>query len=44
VRYIDVNDSEQVLRAIQMTDQDVPLDLILHTPGGLAQSATTRPR
>jgi len=34
-RYIDIQDSEQVLRAIQMTDPDVPLDLILHTPGGL---------
>src|SRR6202023_3640278 len=35
VRYIDVNDSEEVLRAIQMTDGDVPLDIVLHTPGGL---------
>jgi ClpP class serine protease len=35
VRYIDVNDSEEVLRAIQMTDAEVPVDLILHTPGGL---------
>jgi ClpP class serine protease len=34
-RYIDVTDSEDVLRAIQMTDDDVPLDIILHTPGGL---------
>jgi ClpP class serine protease len=34
-RYIDVNDSEEVLRAIHMTDQDVPLDIVLHTPGGL---------
>src|SRR6202158_2345326 len=33
-RYIDINDSEEVLRAIQMTDADVPLDLVLHTPGG----------
>jgi ClpP class serine protease len=40
VRYIDVNDSEQVLRAIQITDQDVPLDLILHTPGGLVLAAS----
>jgi ClpP class serine protease len=39
VRYIDVNDSEQVLRAIQMTDQEVPLDLVLHTPGGLVLAA-----
>src|SRR6266852_2099824 len=34
-RYIDVNDSEEVLRAIHLTDPDVPLDLVLHTPGGL---------
>jgi ClpP class serine protease len=40
VRYIDVNDSEQVLRAIQMTDQDVPLDIVLHTPGGLVLAAS----
>ncbi|MCS7083060.1 MAG: ATP-dependent Clp protease proteolytic subunit [Bacteroidetes bacterium] len=35
VRYIDIQDSEEVLRAIHMTDPDVPLDLVLHTPGGL---------
>ena len=39
VRYIDVNDSEEILRAIQMTDEDVPLDIILHTPGGLVLAA-----
>ena len=39
VRYIDINDSEAVLRAIQLTDDDVPLDLILHTPGGLVLAA-----
>lgn len=38
-RYIDINDSEEVLRAIQMTDADVPLDLVLHTPGGLVLAA-----
>jgi ClpP class serine protease len=38
-RYIDVNDSEEVLRAIQLTDAAVPLDLILHTPGGLVLAA-----
>ena len=38
-RYIDINDSEQVLRAIHMTDSDVPVDLILHTPGGLVLAA-----
>ena len=39
VRYIDVNDSEQVIRAIHLTDKDVPIDLILHTPGGLVLAA-----
>jgi ClpP class serine protease len=39
MRYIDVNDSEEVLRAIQMTDNEVPLDLVLHTPGGLVLAA-----
>lgn len=34
-RYIDVNDSEDVLRACDLTDPDVPVDLVLHTPGGL---------
>jgi ClpP class serine protease len=35
MRYIDIQDSEEVLRAIHMTADDVPLDLVLHTPGGL---------
>jgi ClpP class serine protease len=34
-RYIDVDDSEAVIRAIHLTDRDMPLDIILHTPGGL---------
>ena len=34
-RYIDIQDSEQVLRAIKLTDPSLPIDLILHTPGGL---------
>lgn len=34
-RYIDIQDSEEVLRAIKLTDDSVPIDLILHTPGGL---------
>jgi len=38
-RYIDVNDSEEVLRAIQLTDANLPLDIILHTPGGLMLAA-----
>lgn len=39
LRYIDVNDSEQILRAIRLCDDACPLDLILHTPGGLVLSA-----
>jgi len=34
-RYINIEDSEQVLRAIRMTPPDMPIDVILHTPGGL---------
>jgi len=39
-RYINIEDSEQVLRAIRMTPPDMPIDLIVHTPGGLALAAT----
>ncbi len=38
-RYIDVDDSEAVLRAIHLTDPTVPLDIVLHTPGGLVLAA-----
>lgn len=38
-RFINIEDSEEVLRAIQMTDPQVPIDLILHTPGGLVLAA-----
>jgi len=38
-RYIDIEDSEQVLRAIRLTPDDMPIDLILHTPGGLVLAA-----
>jgi ClpP class serine protease len=34
-RYIDIEDSEHLLRAIRMTPVDMPIDLVLHTPGGL---------
>ncbi|MGQ9552878.1 MAG: SDH family Clp fold serine proteinase [Anaerolineae bacterium] len=39
VRYIDIEDSEAILRAIRLTSPDVPLDVILHTPGGLVLAA-----
>ncbi|MCR4420279.1 MAG: ATP-dependent Clp protease proteolytic subunit [Clostridia bacterium] len=38
-RYITVEDSEQVLRAVRLTPPDMPIDLILHTPGGLVLAA-----
>ncbi|WP_305066755.1 SDH family Clp fold serine proteinase [Methanoculleus sp.] len=39
-RYIDVRDSEEILRAIRLTPDDMPIDLIVHTPGGMALSAS----
>lgn len=39
-RYINIEDSEQILRAIRMTPPDVPIDLILHTPGGLVLASS----
>jgi ClpP class serine protease len=39
VRFIDIDDSEQVLRAIRQTPDDTPIDLVLHTPGGLVLAA-----
>jgi ClpP class serine protease len=39
-RYIDINDSEEVIHAIHLTDPEIPLDLVLHTPGGLVLAAT----
>ncbi|MDT7685077.1 MAG: hypothetical protein QOG57_5387, partial [Pseudonocardiales bacterium] len=37
--YIDIDDSEAVIRAIEMTGRDVPISLVLHTPGGLVLAA-----
>lgn len=34
-KFINIEDSEQILRAIRLTPPNVPIDLILHTPGGL---------
>lgn len=39
-KYIDVEDSEQVLRAIKTTPPDTPITMILHTPGGLVLAAS----
>src|SRR3979490_3144842 len=40
LRYIDINDSEEILRAIDFTEPSVPIDLVLHTPGGLVLAST----
>ncbi|WP_457622638.1 SDH family Clp fold serine proteinase [Persephonella sp.] len=40
MRFITIEDSEQVLRAIRMTPNNMPIDFIVHTPGGLALAAT----
>ena len=34
-RYINIQDSEEILRAVKLTDPELPIDLVLHTPGGL---------
>ena len=39
-RYIDIDDSEEVLRAIRLTPPETPIDIIIHTPGGIALAAT----
>ena len=39
MKYIDINDSEEILRAVRLTPDDMPVDIILHTPGGLVLSA-----
>ncbi|MCD6510011.1 MAG: ATP-dependent Clp protease proteolytic subunit [Thermoprotei archaeon] len=38
-RFIDIEDSETVIRAIRSTPPDVPIALIIHTPGGLVLAA-----
>ena len=36
---ITIEDSEAILRAIRLTPPDQPIDIILHTPGGLVLAA-----
>ncbi len=38
-RFINIEDSEEILRAIRMTPDDQPIDIIIHTPGGLVLAA-----
>jgi ClpP class serine protease len=39
VRYIDIDDAESVLMAIHETPAGRPIDIILHTPGGMVLAA-----
>ncbi|MDO9508369.1 MAG: ATP-dependent Clp protease proteolytic subunit [Thermovirgaceae bacterium] len=38
--FINIEDSEELLRAIRLTSSDTPIDLIIHTPGGLLLAAS----
>jgi ClpP class serine protease len=40
VRYIDIDDAESVLRAIGATPSGRPIEIVLHTPGGMVIAAT----
>ncbi len=40
MKFINIEDSEQVLRAIRMTPEEMPIVMIIHTPGGLALAAS----
>jgi ClpP class serine protease len=40
VRYIDIDDAESTLRAIRSTPDGLPIEIILHTPGGLVFAAS----
>jgi len=39
-KYIDIDDAEAILRVIRLTPGDKPIDLIVHTPGGLVLAAS----
>ncbi len=39
LKYIDLNDAEDILEAIRRTPDNMPLEIILHTPGGLVLPA-----
>jgi ClpP class serine protease len=38
-RHIDLEDAQTIIAAIKETPRDLPIDLILHTPGGLVLAA-----
>jgi len=40
VRFVDIDDAESVLRAIRETPGNQPIEIILHTPGGVVLAAS----
>jgi ClpP class serine protease len=44
MRYIDVDDSESLLRDIRATPSGIPIDVVLHTPGGLGDPVSAGAR
>ncbi|MEK8095513.1 hypothetical protein WOC76_23950 [Methylocystis sp. IM3] len=40
VKFLNMNDLEEIMRGIHLTDPETPIDFILHTPGGLYLAAT----
>jgi ClpP class serine protease len=38
-RHIDLEDAQTIIAAIKETPRDMPIDLVLHTPGGLVLAA-----
>jgi ClpP class serine protease len=40
MRYIDIDDAQTVLKAIRQTPAGQPIEIILHTPGGLVLAAS----
>jgi ClpP class serine protease len=40
VKFLNMNDLEEIMRAIHLTDPATHIDFILHTPGGLYLAAT----
>jgi len=43
-RHIDLEDAQTVIAAIKETPDDTPIDLIIHTPGGLVLGDANCPR
>ena len=38
-RHIDLEDAQTIIAAIKETPEDMPIDLVIHTPGGIVLAA-----